>query len=39
MSGVSKYCYFLDQVKLYDGRDLTTTNKLKSTKGNKKKTT
>jgi hypothetical protein len=39
MSGVSKYCYFLDQVKLYDGRDLTTTNKLKSTKGNKNKTT
>lgn len=39
VSGVAKYCYFLDQVKLYDGRDLTTTNKVKSTRGRKKKTT
>lgn len=38
VSGVAKYCYFLDQVKLYDGRELSD-NKPKSTRGRKKKTT
>lgn len=37
VSGVSKHCYFLDQIKLYDGRELTTTTKSKSTRGSKKK--
>lgn len=39
VSGVAKFNFFLEQVKLYNGRDLTNTNKLKPIKGRKKKTT
>lgn len=35
VSGIAKYCYFLDQVKLYDGRDLN--QKPKGNRGRPKK--